>query len=60
MILNDLGQHHRTLLKKLIRATDDQNYGQMVINMLAVCEGLSDLRRVRRVVEGWCEENEVE
>lgn len=57
LTLKDLGQHHRTLLKKLIRQTGDENYGTLVSTHLEVGK---DLRAVRKIIDEWCVVNGVE
>lgn len=54
MKLNDLGQHHRTLLKRLIRSNPGVDFGRMVEDMLEKSDRMSQLRGVRSQIESWC------
>lgn len=56
MKLDDLGQHHRTLLKRLIRSNPEVDFGKMVEDMLEQSDRMSQLRLVRSNIEYWCRE----
>jgi hypothetical protein len=56
MNLDDLGQHHRTLLKRLIRSNPDEKFGEIVESMLESSDRMSQLRNVRSNIEYWCRE----
>lgn len=56
MKLDDLGQHHRTMLKRLIRANPEVDFGKMVEDMLEKSDRGSQLRLVRSNIEHWCRE----
>jgi hypothetical protein len=56
MKLDDLGQHHRTLLKRLCRSHPEVNFGQIVANMLEESSRMSQLRTVRGQIDGWVKE----
>lgn len=54
MKLDDLGQHHRTMLKRLIRSNPEVDFGRMVEDMLEQSDRMSQLRDVRSQIESWC------
>jgi hypothetical protein len=53
MNLDDLGQHHRTLLKRLIRSNPGEKFGDIVETMLERSDRMSQLRNVRSMIDGW-------
>ncbi len=53
MNLDDLGQHHRTLLKRLIRSNPEEKFGESVEQILERSSRMSQLRHVRQMIDGW-------
>ena len=56
MNLDDLGQHHRTMLKRLIRSNPELKIGETITAMLDGCSRVSQLRHVRGMIESLCKE----
>lgn len=51
MTLNDLSQHHRTLLKRLSRTDNGEEYCRNIATLLEDCQTTRGLREIRRMVE---------
>jgi hypothetical protein len=51
--IDDLGQHHQTLLKRLIRSNPEEKFDKIVEEMLERSSRMSQLRAVRSQIDGW-------